>query len=103
MHMNTEMLSHREIQGVPCGMLGQVLRIWYAACTMPRHEKSVSRHMELRGVEHFLPCYSAKHRWKNGVVSNVELPLFPGYVFVRMDTRQRLTVLSIAGVHSILT
>jgi transcription termination/antitermination protein NusG len=36
-------------------------------------------------------------------VAKVELPLFPGYVFVRIDSRQRLMVLGISGVYTILT
>ena len=33
---------------------------------------------------------------------NVELPLFPGYLFCRFDVRERMPILSVPGVLSIL-
>ena len=65
---------------------------WYAACTQPRHEKKVAQHLALTGVENFLPTYFKVNRWRNGVQAKVELPLFPGYVFVRIPGREWLRV-----------
>jgi transcription antitermination factor NusG len=42
------------------------------------------------------------HRWKNGCKVRVELPLFPGYLFVRIDPRERFKALSIPGAISIV-
>src|SRR5262245_54744080 len=70
---------------------------WYAAYTSANHEKRVSAQLGLRGVEHFLPLYASTRRWKDRKV-NLEMPLFPGYVFVRMALRDRLRVLQIPGV-----
>jgi transcription antitermination factor NusG len=70
---------------------------WYAACTCANHEKRVTAVLDARDVENFLPLYSSVRRWKDRRVS-LELPLFPGYVFVRLALRDRLRVLQIAYV-----
>jgi transcription antitermination factor NusG len=69
---------------------------WYAGYTAARHEKRVAEHLEQRGVEHFLPLYETIHRWNNGR-HRVQLPLFPGYLFVRIALRNRLRVLEVPG------
>ena len=70
---------------------------WYAAYTSANHEKRVAQQLGIRGVEHFLPLYSSVRRWKDRRVK-LDLPLFPGYVFVRMELRDRLCVLQLPGV-----
>jgi len=72
-------------------------RLWYAVHTRSRHEKSVSTQFIGRDIETFLPAYQAVHRWRNGR-HRVELPLFPGYTFVRIALAQRLEVLKVPGV-----
>ena len=71
--------------------------LWYAAYTSANHEKRVGEQLAVRSVEHFLPLYSSLRRWKDRRVK-LELPLFPGYVFVRLALRDRLVVLQIPGV-----
>jgi len=70
---------------------------WYAAYTCANREKRVSEQLNVRRVEHFLPLYSSVRRWKDRKVK-LDMPLFPGYVFVRMALRDRLLVLQIPGV-----
>jgi transcription antitermination factor NusG len=70
---------------------------WYAAYTRSRHEKVVAEALEKRSVEHFLPLYETVRRWKNGRFK-VQLPLFPGYLFVHIALRDRLQVLQVPGV-----
>jgi transcription antitermination factor NusG len=67
-----------------------------------RHEKRVARHLEQREIEHFLPIYRTQHTWKDGSRVLVDLPLFPGYVFVRIDPQNRVGVLEVPGVISML-
>ena len=50
-----------------------------------------------KGFEEFLPLYESRRRWSDRVKS-VELPLFPGYVFCRLDPQYRLPLLTIPGV-----
>lgn len=76
---------------------------WYAVFTMPRHEKRAAWQFRQRQIESFLPLYRAKHRWKNRCTVIVELPLFPNYLFVRIDPQERLRVLRVPGVLSIVS
>jgi transcription antitermination factor NusG len=75
---------------------------WYALHTYPRHEKRVHEDLRLRAIECFLPLYETVHRWKNGCKVRVELPLFPGYLFLRIDPRQRFKALCLPGAVSIV-
>lgn len=70
---------------------------WYAAYTCANHEKRVALQLERRSLECFLPLYESVRRWKDRRV-RLELPLFPGYVFVQLALRDRLKVLEIPGV-----
>jgi transcription antitermination factor NusG len=70
---------------------------WYAAYTSANHEKRVAKQLEERAVEHFLPLYESVRRWKDRRMK-LQLPLFPGYVFVRLVLRDRLRVLQIPSV-----
>ena len=73
---------------------------WYAIYTSPRHEKKVRQHLGNRGVESFLPLFQSVRRWKNGCKVQVELPLFPGYLFVNIARKERVRVLDAPGVLS---
>src|ERR1700730_3974219 len=70
---------------------------WYAAYTCANHEKGVAQQLERRSVECFLPLCESVRRWKDRRV-RLRLPLFPGYLFVRLALRDRLQVLEIPGV-----
>jgi transcription antitermination factor NusG len=70
---------------------------WYAAYTSAHHEKRVAEQLERRSVENFLPLYDSVRRWKDRRV-RLQMPLFPGYVFVRISARDRLKVQQVPGV-----
>jgi len=70
---------------------------WYAAYTCANHEKRVAEQLIERAVEHFLPQYESVRRWKDRRVK-LQLPLFPGYVFVRLELRNQIRVLQIPSV-----
>jgi len=71
--------------------------LWYVAYTNANHEKRVTQQLEKRSVEHFLPLYESTRRWKDRRV-RLQMPLFPGYVFVKLALRDRLQLLQIPGV-----
>jgi len=70
---------------------------WYAAYTRANHEKRVREQLEQKSVESFLPAYETVRRWRDRRM-RLQLPLFPGYVFVRMALMDRLRVLQVPGV-----
>ncbi len=95
--------THRldPIENVPTcntsAVTDQSLR-WFAVYTTPRHEKRAAQHLELRGMEYFLPLYSTPRRWKDGSRVTLDLPVFPSYIFVRTTRRERVRVLEIPSV-----
>lgn len=70
---------------------------WYAVQTCSRHEKRVHTRLTEQGIDSFLPLYETRHRWKDRSV-DVQLPLFPGYIFLHLDLTNRLSVLQTSGV-----
>jgi transcription antitermination factor NusG len=70
---------------------------WYATYTCANHEKRVREQLEQRSVEAFLPVYETVRRWKDRRV-HLEIPLFPGYVFVHLALRDRLRVTQVPSV-----
>ncbi len=70
---------------------------WYAAYTRANHEKRVAEQLVRKRIEHFLPLYGSVRRWKDRRM-RLQLPLFPGYVFVQLALRNRLQVLEIPSV-----
>lgn len=77
-------------------------RNWYAVLTAPRHEKSAVRHLDLRGIESYMPTYESKRVWNNRQRMTLRLPLFPSYLFVHIENRERRKVLESPGVRQIL-
>jgi transcription antitermination factor NusG len=96
-----------ELEGIgraqELGFIAEKARRWYAAFTMSRHEKQIAWHLGQREIESFLPLYKTKHRWRNRCAVDLELPLFPNYVFVRIDPKERLRVLRVPSVVSIVS
>jgi transcription termination/antitermination protein NusG len=88
------------LTGPPIPRAAEPLPHWYAIYTTPRHEKKVRQHLGNHGVECFLPLFQSTRHWKNGCKAQVELPLFPGYVFVHIGRKERVRVLDAPGVLS---
>jgi transcription antitermination factor NusG len=76
---------------------------WFAAYTLTRHEKHVRAILTARHIEAFLPLYAVLHRWRNGCEKDLDLPLFPNYVFVRIASQDRVRVLQVPGVVSLVS
>ncbi|HXC44783.1 MAG TPA: UpxY family transcription antiterminator [Candidatus Dormibacteraeota bacterium] len=70
---------------------------WYAVYTWAHHEKRVAEMMSQRKIRGFLPVYRSLRRWKDRR-KEIELALFPSYVFVYLALRDRVRVLEIPGV-----
>ena len=70
---------------------------WYAIYTRSRNEKKVSMELEERGLEHFLPLVPQLRNWKDRK-KIVNMPSFPGYVFVNINISEKIRVLRANGV-----
>jgi transcription antitermination factor NusG len=77
-------------------------RRWFAVFTVPQNEKSVVLHLSLREIESFLPAYETVRVWKNRQRVKTILPLFPTYLFVHINPRERVRVLESPGVLQIV-
>jgi len=55
------------------------------------------KHLDLREIEAFLPTYETVRVWKNRQRVRTVLPLFPTYLFVRINSRERVKVLQSPG------
>ncbi len=75
---------------------------WLAVYTCARHEKKVAHQLQERGIECFLPLYRSVRRWKDRR-KELELVLFPSYIFVRPAFKDRLRVLQLPGVVRFVT
>src|ERR1700684_1552626 len=99
--MLTSIVASKELPSVsalaPALPVSQGEERWFAVYTCANHEHSVAAQFESRKVDHFLPLYHSVRKWKDRRV-RLELPLFPGYMFVRLALSARLKVLEVPGV-----
>src|ERR1700761_5846822 len=74
---------------------------WFALHVKPRHERAVEQQLGARLLEVYSPYYSTRRRWSDRV-KTVEFPLFSRYVFCRFSFEERLAVISVPSVLSIV-
>ena len=98
--MNTSLDRVAEL--IPLPVAEKAVRQWFVLYTRSNHEKRVEQHLRRRNIESFLPLYTVARRWKNRTTAKVQLPLFPGYVFVKIARRESVRVFEIPMVHSIV-
>ena len=74
---------------------------WFAVRTRSNFEQLTATVLRSKGLEEFLPVAMARRRWSDRV-KTIETPLFPGYVFCRFDRSNRLPILTVPGVVSVI-
>ena len=74
---------------------------WYAILTKTGREKNARLLLENSGFECYLPVSKSSRKWSDRK-KEVEVPLFPGYLFCRMNPNNRLPVLITPGVVQIV-
>ena len=77
------------------------MKNWYALYTRPRHEKKVLEILTNKGDEVFLPLLKTKRQFKDRK-REVELPLFPSYIFSKFEFKERFSILETHGVMKIV-
>jgi transcription antitermination factor NusG len=75
---------------------------WFALYTTARHEKRVAEHLGRRQIEYYLPLYRANRRWSDGSRVTLDLPLFPGYLFIHIRRNERGSVLTVPGAVAVV-
>lgn len=74
---------------------------WYALHVHTRKEAYIASQLSSQGIECFLPTYKSSRKWSDRV-KEVELPLFPSYLFSRFDFQNRRPVVLTPGVLQIV-
>jgi transcription antitermination factor NusG len=69
---------------------------WFAVRVKSNFEKSVATSFLNKGLDVFLPAYKSRRRWSDRC-QTIDFPLFPGYVFCRVDLNHRLSVMTTPG------
>jgi transcription antitermination factor NusG len=77
--------------------LARFSKCWFAIQVRPQREFYVARVLENKGLEQFLPSYKVKRQWSDRQ-KELELPLFPGYIFCRFDSKICAPILTTPGV-----
>lgn len=74
---------------------------WYAIRTKSNQERIATLSLASKDYDSYLPCYVEFSRRADRTVA-VQRPLFPGYLFCRLDVKNRLPIMTTPGVMSIL-
>ena len=75
---------------------------WFAVYTVSRHETRVAQHLTQRQIEFYLPLYKSERKWSDGSRVTLDLPLFPGYLFVHIKRTERTHVLGVPGTLAVV-
>lgn len=70
---------------------------WFAVRVRSNHERITLTHIGYRGFEHFAPAFKSERRWSDRK-KETDQYLFPGYVFCRVNPRDRLSLMTAPGV-----
>ncbi|MEQ1885618.1 MAG: transcription termination/antitermination NusG family protein [Bryobacteraceae bacterium] len=74
---------------------------WFVIKVHTRSEGLVVNHLRGKAYETFLPTFQEARQYSDRI-KKIESPLFPGYVFCRLEPNNRLPVLKTNGVEYIL-
>ena len=74
---------------------------WYGIRVRSNFESTTAMVLEGKGFHPFLPLRQVRRR-RCDRYKTISIPLFPGYVFCRLDVQRRLPVLTSPGVVSII-
>jgi transcription antitermination factor NusG len=75
---------------------------WFALKVRSCHENTASLALKNQGFAEFMPTYRARRRWSDRF-KDIDLPLFPGYVFCRFNPKNRLPVLKLPGITGVVS
>jgi transcription antitermination factor NusG len=79
----------------------QNIQEWYAIRARTKFERFVAESLIGKGYEVYLPLYRSRRRWSDRI-KELDLVLFPGYLFCRFDVNNRLPILKTPSVVSII-
>lgn len=106
--MKGRQLAQKRLNGSPLPLIpmqtadSSCPKSWYGVRTRSNCEKVAATALESKTYETYMPTYRARRQWSDRTVE-IDRPLFPGYVFCRLDPSERLLpVLTSPGVVSLI-
>ncbi len=73
------------------------MKSWYVLYTKPRNEKKATERLQTAGYEMYCPLIKTVKQWSDRK-KKVSVPMFPSYIFVRIEEAARKEVLRDPGV-----
>ncbi len=70
---------------------------WFALQVRANHELRVANFLHCRGYDPFVPLYQCRRVWSDRI-KTLDAPLFPSYLFCRLNIHDRLPVLITPGI-----
>jgi len=74
---------------------------WKVLFVKPRTEKKITEYCAIYSIPYYLPLREQSYRVQRRMVTS-DIPVFPGYVFVKLDPMRRLEMLKTNLVSKIL-
>jgi transcription antitermination factor NusG len=74
---------------------------WFAATVDPKLTQPTLVTLRQKGYDAFTPFQTVIRKWRDRTSESL-VPAFPGYIFVRLDVRVRLPVLTTPGVRGLV-
>ena len=90
-------VDSESVAGHPFGVETAAAGQWYALFVRSRHEKTVENSLKSKHYNVFSPSYRTKRK-RVDRTAEIEVALFPGYVFCQFDPSKRLPILMTPGV-----
>ncbi|ACU61068.1 UpxY family transcription antiterminator [Chitinophaga pinensis] len=75
---------------------------WYVAYTRANFERKVAKDIVDQQIEHYLPLRRETRKWSDRL-KQIEVPLFPNYIFVKIKLQHKVNILGIPGVLSLVS
>jgi transcription antitermination factor NusG len=95
---HTRSQSHQKRNG---GRMTELPR-WYALTVKHQHEQFLESLLRSKGFEALAPHYRVRRQWSDRV-KQVDLPLFPGYLFCKFEFDERIRVVDTPGVGGVVS
>jgi transcription elongation factor/antiterminator RfaH len=70
---------------------------WYAVYTLPKMERKIHSELVNQKVTSYLPMQKVCRKWSDRI-KELRIPLFPNYLFVQIQEKERGDVLKVSGV-----
>lgn len=78
-----------------------LIRNWFAVRTRTNHEKVAQAVLAAKKFDSFLPLYRERRTWSDRI-KEIEIPLFPGYLFCWSNVEEHRHILNTPGVMNVV-